>query len=158
MNDVQHNNKNNCDATLILLARKRAQVQLFTKPSTLYSTHFPTFSTFLVKPAHYTRVTFLEKSSPKVSTMLPKTGTSNQPWLTANAKLGTLFFGTLRNQDFQSWKSCLLSSSMFFRHGRTNGNLVLTVRTDVKGASRNNVITARGFHWFVQSQHCNTKP
>ena len=93
-NDVQRNNKKNCDATLILLARKRAQVQLFTKPSTLYSTHFPTF---LVKPAHYTRVTFLEKSSPKVSKKLPKTGSSNQPWLTANAQLGTSFFGTLKN-------------------------------------------------------------
>ena len=109
---MQHNNKKNCDATLIVLARKRAQVQLFTKPSTLYSTHFPTFPTFLVKPAHYTRVTFLKKSSPKVFKKLPKTGSSNQPMLAANAKLGTLFFGTLKNQDFQSWKSCLLSSSV----------------------------------------------
>ena len=76
---------------------------------------------------------FFEKSSPKVFKMLPKTGTSNQPWLTANAKLGTSFFGTLRNQDFQSWKSCLLSSSVhppksfwekssfFLTDGRTHG-------------------------------------
>ena len=28
---------------------------------------------------------------------LPKTGSSNQPWLTANAKLGTSFFGTFKN-------------------------------------------------------------
>ena len=101
-NDVQRNNKKNCDATLIVLARKRAQVQFFTKPSTLYSTHFPTFSTFLVKPAHYTRLTFLEKSSPKVFKKLPKTGSSNQPMLGANAQLGTSFFGTLKNTDFSS--------------------------------------------------------
>ena len=64
------------------------------KTSTLYSSHF------------------FQKSSPKVFKKLPKTGSLNQPWLTANAKLGTSFFGTLRNQDFQSWKSCLLSSSV----------------------------------------------
>ena len=32
-----------------------------------------------------------------MSKKLPKTGSSNQPWLTANAQLGTSFFGTLKN-------------------------------------------------------------
>ena len=100
-NDVQRNNKKNCDATLIVLARKRAQVQLFTKPSTLYSTHFPTFPTFLVKPAHYTRVTFLKKSSPKVFKKLPKTGSSNQPMLAAMQNLEPLFSGPLEIKIFK---------------------------------------------------------
>ena len=96
-NDVQRNNKNNCDATLILLVPETCISSSSYETSTLYSSHFPTFPTFLVKPAHYTRVTFLKKSSPKVFKNLPKTGSSNQPWLTANAKLGTSFFGTFKN-------------------------------------------------------------
>ena len=39
----------------------------------------------------------LEEDSPKMFKKLPKTGSSKHPWLTANAKLGTSFFGNLKN-------------------------------------------------------------
>ena len=40
---------------------------------------------------------FFEKNSPKMFKKLPKSGSSKHPWLTANAQLGTSFFGNLKN-------------------------------------------------------------
>ena len=42
-------------------------------------------------------VTFLKKNSPKMFKKLSKIGSSKHLWLTANAQLGTSFFGNLKN-------------------------------------------------------------
>ena len=101
-----------------------------------------------------TDVTFwkkLSKNSQKMSKKLPKTGSSKHPWLTANPITWTSFFGNLKNPAIFKFQNMpapghvstpLVSKLkiMFFRRTneeRTN-NLVLTVRTDVKGASRKN--------------------
>jgi len=84
---------------------------------------------------------------------LPKTGSSNQPWLTANAKLGTSFFGTLKNPTnfkfqivlalehvstpLKTFEKNHIFSGRQTEDGRTDEHPVWTVRTDVKGASRN---------------------
>ena len=84
-----------------------------------------------------------------MSKKLSKIGSSKHPWLTANAKLGTSFFGNLKNPTifkFQNvgrpehlWSPLVTKhkNHVFFER-REVGQAVWTVRTDVKGASRNN--------------------
>ena len=82
---------------------------------------------------------------------LPKTGSSKHPWLTANPITWTSFFGNLKNPAIFKFQNMgapeHVSTPLVSKHKnhvffgrtdeRTNGNLVLTVRTDVKSASRN---------------------
>ena len=84
---------------------------------------------------------------------LPKTGSSKHPWLTANPITWTSFFRNLKNPAIFKFQNMgapeHVSTPLVSKHKnhvfsgpneRTNGpngNLVLTVRTDVKGASRN---------------------
>ena len=88
-----------------------------------------------------------KKNSQKMFKKLPKIGSSKHPWLTANAKLGTSFFGNLKNPvifKFQNMGatehvSTPLVSKLkitFFCDEGTDGQPVWTARTDVKGASR----------------------
>ena len=97
-----------------------------------------------------------------MSKKLPKIGSSKHPWLTANAKLGTSFFGNLKNPaifKFQNMgapeHACTPLVSKHKNHvffGLTNeaaeeeGQAVWTVRTDVKGASRNYIILGKFCH------------
>ena len=108
---------------------------------------------FFVNSPYTTDGTFSEKSQ-KMSKNLPKTGSSKHPWLTANPITWTSFFGNLKNPTIFKFQNMpapehvstpLVSSlkiTFFPKNERTkkNGNLVLTVRTDVKSASRNNSV------------------
>ena len=99
-----------------------------------------------------TDVTFwkkISKNSQKISKKLPKTGSSKHPWLTANPITWTSFFGNLKNPTIFKFQNMgapehvstplvsKLKITFFPDEERTDGNLVLTVRTDVKSASRN---------------------
>ena len=86
---------------------------------------------FLANSPYTIDVTFSIKNSLKMYKKLPKIGSSKHPWLTANAKLGTPFFGNLKIQLFSSFKTWvhqsmrapLLSVSIkitFFLNERTN--------------------------------------
>ena len=104
-----------------------------------------------------------------MSKKLPKTGSSKHPWLTANAKLGTSFFGNLKNPAIFKFQNVgrpehactpLVSKHKVFP-GRTNeevggGQAVWTVRTDVKGVSRNKygvLNFSNVTHQFVETLH-----
>ena len=134
------------------------------------TTHFRDFLTFLVNSPYTTDGTFSKKIS-NMFKKLPKTGSSKHPWLTANAKLGTSFFGNLKNLaifKFQNMGapehvSTPLVSKLkitFFPYTHTHEEegkqAVWTVRTDVKGASRNNIMSqnskfslSRGYYFFT---------